>query len=86
MLKKKLDKALRIDEIWWRQRVKSLWLKEGDKNTKKNHLKASHRKRKNYINFIHGEDGYIYKREENIFKIFPQHFNNIYKASDLDKL
>ncbi|XP_042969025.1 uncharacterized protein LOC122301700 [Carya illinoinensis] len=37
------------EEIMWRQRSKSLWLKEGDANTKFFHNKASQRRKKNWI-------------------------------------
>lgn len=37
------------EEIYWRQRSKQLWLKEGDLNTKYFHRAASHRKKSNYL-------------------------------------
>ncbi|KAF4357437.1 hypothetical protein F8388_011175 [Cannabis sativa] len=39
-------------ERYWRQRSRAVWMKSGDKNSKKIHLKASARKKKNKISEI----------------------------------
>jgi hypothetical protein len=52
-----LDNLLKNEETWWAQRAKAKWLQQGDKNSKYFHLKASQRKRKNKINFIHNQQG-----------------------------
>ena len=40
---------LRDEEIYWRQRSKTLWFKEGDRNTKYFHAKVSSRRKQNLI-------------------------------------
>ncbi|XP_042944963.1 uncharacterized protein LOC122278791 [Carya illinoinensis] len=45
------------EEIMWRQRLKSLWLKEGDSNTRFFHNKATQRRKKNWIEGLRGENG-----------------------------
>jgi hypothetical protein len=44
-----LEKTLLMEEICWRQKSRSLWLKEGDKNTKFFHCTTNSNHRKNRI-------------------------------------
>lgn len=61
-LEKKIDALLLDEEIYWKQRSRADWLREGDKNTKFFHAKASSRKRKNKIWGIVDEDGELDRR------------------------
>jgi hypothetical protein len=51
-IEKELDDLLEYEELWWNQRSRALWLQHGDKNTKFFHQKATHRRRKNRIDFL----------------------------------
>ena len=46
-LERQIDDLLVDEEIYWRQRSRAVWLREGDKNTKFFHSKATARKMKN---------------------------------------
>lgn len=45
----RLDSSLSREETYWRQRSQTLWISEGDRNTKFFHQRASNRRRKNRI-------------------------------------
>ena len=56
-VKDEINTILYHDELHWRQRSRSVWLKAGDKNTQFFHQRASHRRRKNNILGIFYGDG-----------------------------
>lgn len=52
-----LDSLLKREETMWFQRSRALWLKDGDKNSKNFHQKATNRKIRNTIKNIRTEEG-----------------------------
>ena len=48
-LESHINSMLVDEEIYWKQRSRADWLREGDKNTKYFHAKASACKRKNKV-------------------------------------
>ena len=54
---KELEEWLGKQEVYWAQRSRVNWIKHGDKNSKKFHLKASQRRQKNLIQGIMDPQG-----------------------------
>ena len=48
-LKKNLEEAYRREEIYWSQKARVKWLKEGDKNSSYFHMSVAARRKKNNI-------------------------------------
>ncbi|KAL9667898.1 hypothetical protein QQ045_002267 [Rhodiola kirilowii] len=56
-LMRELDEWLEREELWWRQRSRAEWLKQGDRNTSFFHARASQRRKRNYIEHIRNQVG-----------------------------
>jgi len=81
-IEKDLDENLRLEELWWSQRAKTRWLKEGDRNTAYFHQKASDRKKRNWIRCLTTPEGTITHSEEDIYEIFNNYFQDIFKTDN----
>lgn len=62
----KIDSLLQQEEVWWAQWAIIHWLKEGDKNTKFFHQKATQRRNHNGITTMDKENNAITYKEEEI--------------------
>lgn len=80
-IEKRLDAILMDEEIYWKQRSKADWLKEGDRNTKIFHAKASLRKRKNKIWGILDEDEKWIEEVEDIERMFCEYFATSFSST-----
>lgn len=81
-----LDDLLESEELWWSQRSRTLWLKNGHKNTKKIHQKASHRKSRNWINSICDDHGETVSDENDIANVFTNYFIDMFTSSDPSRI
>lgn len=54
---KQLAEVYAQQETFWRQRSETLWLREGDQNTKFFHAAAKNRRAINKINTLQNKDG-----------------------------
>ncbi|KAL0003813.1 hypothetical protein SO802_011374 [Lithocarpus litseifolius] len=80
-LRKDLNDLLDSEEIFWNQRSRVQWLKEGDRNTKFFHHRASKRKKKYTILGIKDENGTWCDTNETIAGAAIQYFKDIYTSS-----
>jgi hypothetical protein len=77
---KELDDLLEMEELWWSQRSKAMWLAQGDKNTKFFHQKVSQRRKKNKIEGIGNSMGNNHTEQEDIEQIFVNHFKTLFTS------
>ena len=80
-LRGEINDLLDDEEMYWGQRAKAHWLKEGDKNTKFFHAQASERRKQNTIVGIWDEQGRWCDDEESIAQAAISYFDNIYSSS-----
>jgi hypothetical protein len=75
---KELDEILLREELMWRQRSRTTWLKEGDRNTRYFHKKATWRQRKNKIKKLKDNSGKWVDKQEEIEELTTSFFNDLY--------
>ncbi|KAL9669643.1 hypothetical protein QQ045_007190 [Rhodiola kirilowii] len=80
-LTSELDEWFLREELLWKQRSRIDWLKEGDRNTRYFHQRASHRRRMNRIEKLQTNDGMWVTEEEEICGAFAQYYKEIFKSS-----
>ena len=69
------------EEVYWKQRSRADWLKEGDKNTKFFHSKASARRRKNKIWGVEDDQWNWVDDPEGIEGEFCGYFQQLFTSS-----
>jgi hypothetical protein len=79
-INKQMDKLLYHEEMMWLQRSWIAWLREGDRNTKKNHHKAAGQARKNKIKCLTRGDGQITRDRNEMRSMAMKFFNDLYRA------
>ncbi|KAL9671188.1 hypothetical protein QQ045_008754 [Rhodiola kirilowii] len=77
----KIDEWRLREEILWRQRSRVEWLKEGDRNTRFFHAKATRRKKSNIISRMQDEEGVWLTDERQIGEVTKRYFTNIFSTS-----
>ncbi|KAL5538919.1 hypothetical protein UlMin_042378 [Ulmus minor] len=81
----RLERALEAlkykEERYWQQQSKDLWLKNGDRNSKFFHRKASARKVKNFITGLLNSNDVWCEDKEGIAYIAESYFHNIFSSS-----
>lgn len=80
-LEKRINNLLIDEEMYWKQRSRADWLKEGDKNTKFFHSKATTRKKKNRIWGIEDKQGNWIEEIAEVEAEFCEYFQEIFTTS-----
>ena len=78
-VRKELNEMLTREEVMWKQRSRTLWLKCGDRNTKFFHATASQRWRMNKIEGFEDEEVWV-DSQEDIERVILDYFTNIYSS------
>ncbi|KAL0360990.1 UNVERIFIED_CONTAM: putative mitochondrial protein [Sesamum radiatum] len=80
--KAEIERCLAQEEIMWKQRGKAEWLKEGDRNTRFFHNKASKRyRKKNIVKLRKAQGQWCYETEE-IHWIISEYFNDLFSSAN----
>ena len=77
---KQMDNLLQKQEIYWAQRSRISWMKNGDRNTKFFHSKTTQRRKKNHINGIKNSQGQWVEELEEVVEVASDYFDNLFSA------
>jgi hypothetical protein len=77
-----LDEFLEKEEIFWKQRSRVSWLREGDRNTRYFHRKATWRAKKNNIRSLRKNDGSLTQNPEEMGTIASEFFLNLFTVDE----
>lgn len=80
--KQELKEVLNKEEIYWRQRSRVKWLKEGDRNTSFFHARANKRRKRNTIKGITDDDGNWVEGEENVARVARDFFSSLFQSNN----
>ncbi|CAL1387047.1 unnamed protein product [Linum trigynum] len=79
-LELELQDLLYKNEQRWKQRSRMEWLKEGEKNTKAFHAKASERRKRNTIKKLQDEQGRVFKGQEEVTECLFQYYSKLFES------
>ena len=80
-LKWKLCEAYREEGLFWKQKSRTIWLREGDRNTKFFHAKTKQRRARNRITKLLDSLGNWVETEDGIEKLATYYFADLFTAS-----
>jgi hypothetical protein len=84
VLNNQLQTLLSQNEIYWRQRSRVSWLKDGDRNTAFFHKKACNWRARNQISSLSDEQGVSQTDPESVQKIILNYFEKIFCFENCD--
>lgn len=80
-IENQINNMLFDEEVYWKQRSRADWLREGDKNTKFFHSKASDRGRKNMIWGVENNQGQWTVKQDEVEREFRNYFQSLFISS-----
>lgn len=81
-LLREISELITLEERYWKQRSRVLWLEGGDRNSKFFYQRASRRHKKNTIKLIHDDDGREHRGDEVVGKIAVEYFRELFTTSN----
>lgn len=85
-LRVELNSQLEEEEVYWKQRSRVSWLKEGDQNTKFFHAFANQRKRNNEITMLCDNQGVVITGDAGLEQVSTEYFQNIFSSSNPNRI
>ena len=79
-LKNQLKKAYYNEEMYWSQKSRVTWLKEGDKNSQFFHASVKDRRRRNRMSNVQRDDGIWTKSEKEIGKEVASYYQQLFDS------
>ncbi|KAH9672066.1 reverse transcriptase domain-containing protein [Citrus sinensis] len=77
------NKLLHSHEVFWKQRAKSLWLREGDQNTRYFHASASARKRQNSLGNLRNDQGEWCANSDEVDALIVDYFKGLFTVGEV---
>ena len=78
----RLKEAYRDEESYWYQKSRSLWMKEGDNNSKYFHALTKQRRARNRITGLHDANGVWSTEDKDIQNIAVSYFGSLFSTSN----
>ncbi|XP_071924940.1 uncharacterized protein [Coffea arabica] len=85
-IKKQLAEAYKEEEIFWSQKARISWLREGDKNTKYFHSYVKGRRVSNNLSKIQREDGSWTNNEDEVVTEIADYFKKLFTSGGRDEM
>ncbi|XP_043698819.1 uncharacterized protein LOC122649647 [Telopea speciosissima] len=81
---KELEKALHQNELFWKQKSKIDWLREGDRNSKFFHMMTMKRRHRNRILKLKYPDGQWTSSDDEVQQLLCNYFKDLYTADPIN--
>ena len=79
-----INDLLRKEEKMWHQRSRNMWLKDGYRNTKYFHSRATHTQRRNSLTRVKYKDDILLTDHDQIGTHFVTYFQELFTATPLE--